>query len=329
MHTYFRYASDSLKQNWNNSFYYFQYTYQKMQKNKHIAPDNKTPTKITKFLCVIRSKHTSCSRRHPKAPHVGKYAVQSTSSGLESNQGSATIEAVCIMPILLFAFWAFYSMGQIYILENQIYQATMNTADYLAEYAYLAEDTGMELLGTGAAYVVMQEYLPKDRRIENYVTGGPKGLVITSPVILDEEGFFCLQVRYRARIPVPLLQDLSFPVEVQVRQKAYTGYQEKGKADADQRYVYLTEYSSVYHNSRSCSHLNLTVFPVSAVALQSVYGNLKPCDFCGNKTADTYYVTATGDCYHTSMECSGLKRTVRRVPFSQVSGYLPCSRCGE
>ena len=79
-----------------------------------------------------------------KAPPVDQYTVQSTSEERKEthwkNGGSASLEATMILPLLLFAFWMFYSMGQIFIMENQIYQAVNNTADSMAEIAYLKQE---------------------------------------------------------------------------------------------------------------------------------------------------------------------------------------------
>lgn len=306
---------------------------------KNVAHYNKTPMKNQRFhiLCVIRSFSLYLKNHQKKVPQFGKYAVQTTSFEGHGNQGSATIEAVCIMPLMLFAFWAFYSMGQIYILENQIYQSAMNTAGYLAEYAYLTEEIeqnedpqlGTQLLGMGIAKGKLSNYLEDKRRVEQYVVGGMNGFMITSPIILDDEGFINLQIRYQVRVPVPLLKNLSFPICVQVRQKAFTGYKEEEEGKQEEQYVYIAEYSTVYHLSRNCSHLKLTIIPVTESVLQSTYGNLASCNYCGDESATVYYITETGDCYHTSVHCTGLKRTVRRVRLNEVEGYAPCSRCGS
>lgn len=328
MHTYRFNVSEIIRQIIFSLLMEFSYRKEaetKIKKND-VALRSKTPATIIKFNFQVKAKNFFLSLINAmNAPRCGKYAVQST---FRNNQGAATIEAVCIMPVMIFVFWAFYSMGQIFMVENQIYQAAMNTADYLAEYAYLAEDTGLEILGYGAAQVKLRQYLPKPQRLEQYVTGGAYGIRITEPVLLDEEGFVSLHVQYEVQIPVPILGKLTMPMEVQVRQKAYTGYQQPEDSINEQRYVYLTEYSSVYHCSRECTHLKLTIIPVSATTLQTAYPNLDACEYCGKDTASVYYVTATGECYHSSLHCSGLKRTVRRVPFHEVQGYLPCSRCG-
>lgn len=341
MHTYLLYSLEMIykevKTGFCNKFQTYR-RYKQKQKNKNnVAHGNKTPIKNQMFylLFVILSGIAVLINIIREAPYSSKYAVQSTSGKRWNNKGSATVEAVCIMPFMLFAFWAFYSMGQIYILENQVYQAALNTAGYLAEYAYLAEEcnqvdsVGTQLIGIGTGNVKLRSYLDDTRRIEQYVIGGVQGLWITGPEVLDSEGFICIQIRYRVHIPVPLLSNLSMPVCVQVRQKAFIGYWENEMDKEDEQFVYVTEYSTVYHLSRACSHLKLTITPVTKDGLRACGKELYPCAYCGNREAELYYITETGDCFHTFVQCSGLKRTVRRVKISEVNGYAPCSRCGD
>ncbi|MCQ2507536.1 MAG: pilus assembly protein, partial [Dorea sp.] len=41
------------------------------------------------------------------------------------------------------------------------------------------------------------------------------------------------------------------------------------------------------------------------------------------------YVTDYGDRYHSSLSCSGLKRTVYSVPKSEAIGKGACSKCAK
>ena len=45
---------------------------------------------------------------------------------------------------------------------------------------------------------------------------------------------------------------------------------------------------------------------------------------------ETYYVTEYGECYHSRLGCSGLKRSVKRMTINEAvaGGYGVCSRCG-
>jgi hypothetical protein len=91
----------------------------------------------------------------------------------------------------------------------------------------------------------------------------------------------------------------------------------------------MTENGTVYHNSRNCYHIKFTVEAVSENKVSEKYGSLSPCKLCGKKTkGKNVYVATKADCYHTTLACSGLKRTVYRVKKEEHSELSACSWCG-
>ena len=120
------------------------------------------------------------------------------------------------------------------------------------------------------------------------------------------------------------------------RVRAWTGRSESASSDDennDSRYVYVTENMSVYHTDSGCSYINLSIHCVSADNVggqrNSDGEKYKPCEKCmnGSDGADHVYITETGNRYHSSTSCSGLKRTVKMVDISEVGGLKECSRC--
>ncbi len=119
--------------------------------------------------------------------------------------------------------------------------------------------------------------------------------------------------------------------------RAWTGRDGAYEGGADSlTYVYVAENGSVYHTSSACTHIDLSIH----TALASEVGDLRngsggrytACEICLKDEAesgDVLYITNEGDRYHGSLACSGLKRTVRMVEISKISGLRECSRCAS
>ena len=125
------------------------------------------------------------------------------------------------------------------------------------------------------------------------------------------------------------LADVKIPIHHEVYIKSWTGYEHVKTEDEnlqEKRIYYVTDFESVYHTTRDCTHLKLSVHMVSGKgSAGSVY---TPCEKCGKRTniSGNYYVTEEGRRYHTSLSCPGLKRTIYVV--TDIYGLSPCSRCG-
>lgn len=96
--------------------------------------------------------------------------------------------------------------------------------------------------------------------------------------------------------------------------------------------VYVTEFGTVYHRDLQCSHIKLSIRPVSKSqvdSLRNTYGEkYYACELCGANAGSSVYITNDGNKYHSTLECSGLKRTVREVDLDEVSHMKACSKCG-
>lgn len=122
-----------------------------------------------------------------------------------------------------------------------------------------------------------------------------------------------------------------------VKVHTWTGTERRSgnsKDGENETMVYVTESGKVYHRSLSCSYLNLSITEVSGSTVSSrrnAYGEkYDACESCSlhQKPAATVYITEKGNRYHNQKTCSGLKRSVRLVKESGLSGIHACSRCG-
>lgn len=122
-----------------------------------------------------------------------------------------------------------------------------------------------------------------------------------------------------------------------VKVHAWTGVvYESGKDTAEgQPMVYVTDSGSVYHRKQGCSYLNLSVRQISGSSVKNAkndYGEkYQACELCsrGQEPAGMVYITKKSNRFHNRESCSALKRSVRMVKESEVSGKMSaCGRCG-
>ncbi|MCD8023090.1 MAG: pilus assembly protein, partial [Lachnospiraceae bacterium] len=99
-------------------------------------------------------------------------------------------------------------------------------------------------------------------------------------------------------------------------------------------WVYVTATGTVYHTTTECSYLKLSIFTIDIDSLSTLRNNsgeiYHACELCGASAGNIVYATTEGNRYHSSLSCSGLKRTVTQVKLSEVSEDMhACSKCGS
>ena len=265
---------------------------------------NKNLTKKTYTLCV---KRAFC--RH-------------------SLRGSMTVEAALVFHLVLFVWLAFVALTSVVRVHEMVQQSLSDTVAALAVEAGTKE-TAVQSGGLAKVWLGLQN-------LENMDSGGVASISayhLSGSEILMGGGWIRCQVRYRVKlfegfIPIP-----EIPLRNKVCARAWTGYAPEdytGSFGKDGENVYVTEYGRVYHRDRMCSHIHLKIYMVG----ESEAGQYPPCEKCvrgGQDYTGTFYVTESGECYHSRLGCSGLKRSVERVSVEEAisGGYAPCSRCGE
>ncbi len=255
-------------------------------------------------------------------------------SFLKRNEGSAVLEAALILPLFIFAMLFIYSIGCVICTKTVVYEAMQETVQYMAEYAYLYETVedcsiGACAANTVTAYRKLNEYIDDKEFVDKYVSGSTGGIMVSRAEV-DGDGYICMDIAYQISIDIPILGSWNKGITERIRQKAYLGSSMLSEKNQEM-YVYVAENQSVYHTTRNCYHIKLSVIQISEQELAHAYSALAPCDFCvkdGN-VPSAIYVTSEGNKYHYSKACRGLKRTVYRVKKSECQGLPACSNCGN
>ena len=114
--------------------------------------------------------------------------------------------------------------------------------------------------------------------------------------------------------------------------KIWNGYKKAGFGENKNGLVYVTETGLVYHKNYHCTHLDLSIRMVNSEDVKKLRnesgGIYHACERCKGGSGG-FYITDTGDRYHSSLSCGGLKRTVYAIPLSEAAGKRACSKCGK
>lgn len=172
---------------------------------------------------------------------------------------------------------------------------------------------------------------------ENYGTklGTLEGLLKNKVLINWEEKEGICYAKQVHDVPFIGSQWFQITVYQQMRIDTYEGKSMISENEVVDEYVYITENGSVYHRHKNCVYLNPGIQSVRYGELSAKrnlsggkYTICKSCckdvEFSDNTIT---YITPYGKSYHKNVNCSGLKRTIRKVSLSEIGSMPPCSKC--
>ncbi|HCA70260.1 MAG TPA: hypothetical protein DEP17_07655, partial [Lachnospiraceae bacterium] len=281
-------------------------------------------------------------------------------------EASLTVEASLSLPLFLFFLFIFLYFIQIFIIQEHIQSAITRMGLDMAKLSYIYDDFtdgadaenfdktvfegdlgrnlsefGLVKINSAMLKLYAQNYLNIDQINKSCIENGYHGISFDNSVLFDEEDAIHIIVRYQIKIPIKLFGVKDIDMVQRVLLRAWTGYtvmsaySMEEEENGEGMIVYVTKTGSVYHRNRECSHIKLSVRPVTGIPSELRNENgakYYPCEKCctGEKDAFlTYYITSDGTRYHKQRDCPKIKRTVLEVKLSEVSGRAPCKRCGN
>lgn len=261
-----------------------------------------------------------------KNKYLAKSERASAPKITKKQNGSITIEAAFAVPLFLFA-----ALCLIWMVEMQSIKIGIKQASYSAAKS-AAEDTAIiPVLNTVKLKSDIIRLLGKERIERSIIADGSEGISCWKSYLSAVTGEMNIHVEYEVQIPIPLFGNPSAKMEETFKIHGWTGYSKKDKNE-DSEIVYVTEKQSVYHENYHCSYLQLSIRFVPYDHLEEIRnesgGRYHACEKCvyGDASAGIY-ITENGSKYHNSLNCSGLKRTIRAVRKTEVQGLGGCSRC--
>lgn len=276
-------------------------------------------------------------------------------------KASLTVEAALIFPIFFYVVVAFLYILQVILIQEEIQSGLTEVARYASQYAYIYEDvlasaddkkdqqpeneinevTKTIIDGTFFKSK-LREFVNVDRIDNSCIVNGFDGISMLKSCFMEDKETIDIIAIYQVDIPLKFFLNSNYTMVSRVNTRGFIGerrHSEEQKEenidpDSDEQIVYIAENGRVYHLSRECTHLKLSITIVSRDELEELRnknaGKYKECRLCSSKIrVENVYITNYGDRYHVTLDCPGLKRTIQQVTKSQVKDMPLCSKCSK
>lgn len=261
-------------------------------------------------------------------------------------KGSMAVEAAIAIPFFLFFMMNLLFAFDMLRLHGNLMGALHQTGNKMAFHGYAfkqAEETGI-MPSEGISSVIMSQVYVRNKVINilgsdyldhTCIVSGTAGLQFLKSSIMKED-IIDIVASYRVRPFIKVMGFPDFSMENRYYGRAWTGYDVEwgqGGSDKSDPIVFITDTGVVYHVTRNCTYLCPSIEMISIAMKDEIRnengGKYYACERCGsNGMQAILYITSQGNRFHSSLQCSGLKRTIYNVHLSEVEGKAKCSKCG-
>ena len=242
-------------------------------------------------------------------------------------QGSFTVEAAVVMPLTIGFLACILFLFRILQVQTEVEEALIFAGRETAIESSIVSSEEALLL---SAETYMLIALSDSKYVETYVENGILGICMDKSEFSGEA--VTLKACYNIKLPVDFFNLYEIEVCCQNNFRKWIGDVPQGTQLGD--WVYITPTGTVYHLRVSCQALDLSVSEVMEDALEAYRGangqRYYSCTFCDKKQIGTgiVYCTEYGHVYHRDLSCKALKRTIEKIPITEVGSRPPCSFCG-
>ena len=287
-------------------------------------------------LCGCSSHEESVRKSLPKharnsfsrndiSYHMRRLLLSKGTHTCACRRGSYTLEAAVVLPLLVGACTVCLFFFRVLQVQTQVQEALTYASRKTACEASISSSPVVLM---ASAEVYLQKQLATCDTVKQYVTGGQLGVSVLRSEVSEKQ--INLRAEYYIKFPINFFGWKGWYVSQHSNSRKWVGDRQ---ASDEEIYVYVTENGSVYHTSRSCHYLDLSIQKVNSGTVGDlrnkdghIYYACLDCVAKNSKT-ETKYITDYGVCYHDSLLCSGLKRTIYMVKLSEVKGKGKCSKC--
>ena len=239
-------------------------------------------------------------------------------------KASYTVEAAFILPIsILMVVFFLYFFRVLYVQFGVDYTLNKTARQHAALITDNDSESGLVIIGQCRAMIVSMD------RVNSEIIGGIFGQDYSESEF--DKNYIKLVCNYRLKNPITLFGRKTISMSSVAVSRKWVGFDPLESGNTGE-YVYVTRYGQAYHRSLSCPYLKPSIRPLSSNMVEDSRnisgGKYKSCPLCkGRKNSGMVYVTDYGDVYHSSLNCSALKRSVSRIKLEDAHMYHPCGKC--
>lgn len=293
------------------------------------------PLKKKKLLKIIQKNQAALSSKQQiySQSREASYDTYPYVRKQIRSEASFTLEMAVVLPLFVSFMVFFLFLFRVLLVQESMEEALVYASRTLAttcwEESGQKQKTQAELLA--AARLALRKGWKESDCPLGFIRGKEAGVSLLASELTGDD--IILRASYEIRLPCVLLGTYSFHFVQCAQSRKWIGNRSlEQTGGSGEEWVYITPYGTVYHRDRTCRYLDLNIRAEnrrSLITLRNADGKIyRQCEHCGASRSGTVYVTDYGECYHSSLSCSGLKRTIYMVKLSQIGGRRACSKCG-
>ena len=216
-----------------------------------------------------------------------------------SSKASYTLEMAVVLPLVAAFFVSILFFFRVLQVQTQV-QAALNYASRKTAVQACVNDVPSPLLATAEVY--FRKELKQYAEYQKYVAPYAPGASLLMSNMEGPEIMLCAD--YTIRLPIALFQIKDVRITQRSVSRKWTGDRETW---TETDYVYVTEHGTVYHRSRSCRYLDLSIRTAEYAEIGDLRNKSEhkyyACGQCAakNKHLRQVYITDYGEVYHTSL----------------------------
>ena len=243
------------------------------------------------------------------------------------HKASLTVEVAVVVPLVAGFFVSLLFFFRVIQVQARIEEALLYAGRKMAVEASVLED---EVLLYASARGFLEQALKEEPIIERYVAYGTYGIFLMAPHLDEEE--VTMRVYYEVKFPIAFFGLDGIHLWSRGTFRKWVGDQTK-KETVTGEWVYVTATGTAYHATDTCQSVRVRVYKTDMAKIGGLRGKNEQkyylCSRCAeeNDSATEVYYTDYGSLYHTSLDCAYIKRTVEKIPISEIGQRTPCSYC--